>query len=136
VSTTSTVATILDEPAIRAALSEVTDPEIPTISIVDLGIVHRADVGNACKSSENIDFVFGCSDTGVARFAGDGSEFAPAICCRVIDRVQLGSLLAVGLSSDDVDFAAEGHDAYFKSPGRERRFRRPSTLQFCGVGPP
>lgn len=35
----------VDESAIRAALSEITDPEIPTISIVDLGIVHRADVG-------------------------------------------------------------------------------------------
>ena len=44
-STISTVAPVLDESAIRAALSEVTDPEIPTISIVDLGIVHRADVG-------------------------------------------------------------------------------------------
>ena len=41
----STVAPVLDESAVRAALSEITDPEIPTISIVDLGIVHRADVG-------------------------------------------------------------------------------------------
>jgi ring-1,2-phenylacetyl-CoA epoxidase subunit PaaD len=31
---------------VLAALAEVTDPEIPTISIVDLGIVHRADVGS------------------------------------------------------------------------------------------
>jgi len=35
----------LDEAAIRAALADVTDPEIPAISIVDLGIVHRAEVG-------------------------------------------------------------------------------------------
>jgi ring-1,2-phenylacetyl-CoA epoxidase subunit PaaD len=34
-----------DEAAIRAALADVTDPEIPAISIVDLGIVHRIDVG-------------------------------------------------------------------------------------------
>jgi ring-1,2-phenylacetyl-CoA epoxidase subunit PaaD len=33
-----------DEAAIRAALADVTDPEIPAISIVDLGIVHRVDV--------------------------------------------------------------------------------------------
>jgi ring-1,2-phenylacetyl-CoA epoxidase subunit PaaD len=45
VSTISSVAPVLDESAVRAALSEITDPEIPTISIVDLGIVHRADVG-------------------------------------------------------------------------------------------
>jgi ring-1,2-phenylacetyl-CoA epoxidase subunit PaaD len=35
-----------DDAAVLAALSEVTDPEIPTISIVDLGIVHRAHVGS------------------------------------------------------------------------------------------
>jgi ring-1,2-phenylacetyl-CoA epoxidase subunit PaaD len=35
----------LDEVGIRAALADVTDPEIPAISIVDLGIVHRAEVG-------------------------------------------------------------------------------------------
>jgi ring-1,2-phenylacetyl-CoA epoxidase subunit PaaD len=35
----------LDEAAVRAALADVTDPEIPAISIVDLGIVHRAEVG-------------------------------------------------------------------------------------------
>jgi ring-1,2-phenylacetyl-CoA epoxidase subunit PaaD len=34
-----------DGAAIRAALADVTDPEIPAISIVDLGIVHRAEVG-------------------------------------------------------------------------------------------
>jgi ring-1,2-phenylacetyl-CoA epoxidase subunit PaaD len=45
VSTVAPLADVVDESVIRAALSEVTDPEIPTISIVDLGIVHRADVG-------------------------------------------------------------------------------------------
>ena len=34
----------LDDAAILAALAEVSDPEIPAISIVDLGIVHRAEV--------------------------------------------------------------------------------------------
>jgi ring-1,2-phenylacetyl-CoA epoxidase subunit PaaD len=43
------VATIVASPrvsaeAVRAALAEVADPEIPAISIVDLGIVHRAEV--------------------------------------------------------------------------------------------
>lgn len=31
------------EPALRAALAEVPDPEIPQLSILDLGIVHRAE---------------------------------------------------------------------------------------------
>jgi ring-1,2-phenylacetyl-CoA epoxidase subunit PaaD len=34
-----------DEATIRAALADVSDPEIPAISIVDLGIVHRIEVG-------------------------------------------------------------------------------------------
>ena len=33
-----------DEAAVRAALAEVPDPELPMLSIVDLGIVHRVDV--------------------------------------------------------------------------------------------
>jgi ring-1,2-phenylacetyl-CoA epoxidase subunit PaaD len=45
VSTIVPVADVVDESAVRAALSEITDPEIPTISIVDLGVVHRAHVG-------------------------------------------------------------------------------------------
>jgi ring-1,2-phenylacetyl-CoA epoxidase subunit PaaD len=35
-----------DDAAVLAALFDVTDPEIPTISIVDLGIVHRVQVGS------------------------------------------------------------------------------------------
>ncbi len=42
----SVTAPIVDESAVRAALAEITDPEIPTISILDLGIVHRAEVGS------------------------------------------------------------------------------------------
>lgn len=33
-----------DEAAIRAALAEVPDPELPMLSVVDLGIVHRVEV--------------------------------------------------------------------------------------------
>ncbi len=35
---------LVSDEAIRAALGEVADPEIPAISIVDLGIVHRAEL--------------------------------------------------------------------------------------------
>jgi ring-1,2-phenylacetyl-CoA epoxidase subunit PaaD len=35
----------VDEAAVRAALTEVMDPELPMLSVVDLGIVHRVDVG-------------------------------------------------------------------------------------------
>jgi ring-1,2-phenylacetyl-CoA epoxidase subunit PaaD len=33
----------------RAILAEVVDPEIPTVSIVDLGLVHRVDVGDTVR---------------------------------------------------------------------------------------
>jgi ring-1,2-phenylacetyl-CoA epoxidase subunit PaaD len=34
----------IDEAAVRAALAEVMDPELPMLSVVDLGIVHRVEV--------------------------------------------------------------------------------------------
>ncbi|MEO8570663.1 MAG: 1,2-phenylacetyl-CoA epoxidase subunit PaaD [Chloroflexota bacterium] len=34
----------LDEAAVRAALTEVMDPELPMLSVVDLGILHRVEV--------------------------------------------------------------------------------------------
>lgn len=34
----------LSEAAVRAALTEVMDPELPMLSVVDLGIIHRVDV--------------------------------------------------------------------------------------------
>jgi ring-1,2-phenylacetyl-CoA epoxidase subunit PaaD len=36
---------VVDEAAIMAALAEVPDPELPVVSVVDLGIVHRVEVG-------------------------------------------------------------------------------------------
>ena len=37
----------LDEAVIRAALSDVPDPELPMLSVVDLGIIHRVDIAPA-----------------------------------------------------------------------------------------
>ena len=36
-----------DEAAIRAALAEVPDPELPMLSVVDLGIIHRVEIAPA-----------------------------------------------------------------------------------------
>jgi ring-1,2-phenylacetyl-CoA epoxidase subunit PaaD len=44
VSPVASVSVALDEAAVLAALAEVSDPEIPALSIVDLGIVHRAEI--------------------------------------------------------------------------------------------
>jgi ring-1,2-phenylacetyl-CoA epoxidase subunit PaaD len=35
----------VDEAAVRAVLAEVMDPELPMLSVVDLGIVHRVEIG-------------------------------------------------------------------------------------------
>ena len=35
----------IDEASVHAALREVMDPELPMLSVVDLGIVHRVDIG-------------------------------------------------------------------------------------------
>jgi ring-1,2-phenylacetyl-CoA epoxidase subunit PaaD len=37
----------IDADAVRALLTEVPDPELPMLSVVDLGIVHRIDVGSS-----------------------------------------------------------------------------------------
>ncbi len=37
----------VDEAAVRVALTVVMDPELPMLSVVDLGIIHRVDVGPA-----------------------------------------------------------------------------------------
>jgi ring-1,2-phenylacetyl-CoA epoxidase subunit PaaD len=36
----------VDEAAVRVSLAEVPDPELPMLSVVDLGIVHRVDVAS------------------------------------------------------------------------------------------
>jgi len=46
--------------AVAAALADVADPEIPAISIVDLGIVHRADVAAGRIEVELLPTFVGC----------------------------------------------------------------------------
>jgi ring-1,2-phenylacetyl-CoA epoxidase subunit PaaD len=53
-------APVLDESVVRSALAEVADPEIPTISIVDLGIVERVHVGDAAIHVELLPTFVGC----------------------------------------------------------------------------
>jgi ring-1,2-phenylacetyl-CoA epoxidase subunit PaaD len=51
---------IVDEAAIRSALAEVADPEIPAISIVDLGVVERVDVSDRAIRVELLPTFVGC----------------------------------------------------------------------------
>jgi ring-1,2-phenylacetyl-CoA epoxidase subunit PaaD len=50
----------VDEAAVRAALAEVADPEIPAISIVDLGVVERVDVDHEAIRVELLPTFVGC----------------------------------------------------------------------------
>lgn len=51
---------VVDEVAVRSALREVVDPEIPTVSIVDLGIVERIRVDDSAIHVELLPTWVGC----------------------------------------------------------------------------
>ena len=53
-------ATAVDERAVRAALSEVPDPEIPVVSIVDLGMVGTVEVDRETIRVELLPTFVGC----------------------------------------------------------------------------
>ena len=50
-------ATRVDEALVRAALTEVMDPELPMLSVVDLGIIHRVDVGTGPDGSITVEIL-------------------------------------------------------------------------------
>jgi ring-1,2-phenylacetyl-CoA epoxidase subunit PaaD len=47
----------VDEAAVRAALTEVMDPELPMLSVVDLGIVHRVTVPAAAGGAIGVEIL-------------------------------------------------------------------------------
>jgi ring-1,2-phenylacetyl-CoA epoxidase subunit PaaD len=51
---------VIDAAMIRAALSEIVDPEIPSISIVDLGMVHAIEVGDRAIRVDLLPTFIGC----------------------------------------------------------------------------
>ena len=57
---TAVAAPNVDEAAVRAALADVADPEIPAISIVDLGIVERVEVAGDTIRVELLPTFVGC----------------------------------------------------------------------------
>ncbi|MBI2777330.1 MAG: phenylacetate-CoA oxygenase subunit PaaJ [Chloroflexi bacterium] len=58
-----------DEAAVRAALRAVTDPEIPTVSIVDLGMVEHVEVAPHRIEVELLPTFVGCPAQDVIRAA-------------------------------------------------------------------
>jgi ring-1,2-phenylacetyl-CoA epoxidase subunit PaaD len=51
---------LLTEADVWAALSEVPDPEIPAVSVVDLGLVHRVELGDGRLRVELLPTFVGC----------------------------------------------------------------------------
>jgi ring-1,2-phenylacetyl-CoA epoxidase subunit PaaD len=67
VSPVSTAA--VDEATVRQALADVVDPEIPTVSIVDLGIVDRIDISTETVRVDLLPTFVGCPALDVIRAA-------------------------------------------------------------------
>jgi ring-1,2-phenylacetyl-CoA epoxidase subunit PaaD len=57
---TAVAAPVLDEAVVRSALADIGDPEIPAISIVDLGVVERVDVSDEAIHVELLPTFVGC----------------------------------------------------------------------------
>ena len=64
---TAVEAPVLNEAVVRSALAEVADPEIPAISIVDLGVVERVAVSNHAIRVELLPTFVGCPALDVIR---------------------------------------------------------------------
>jgi ring-1,2-phenylacetyl-CoA epoxidase subunit PaaD len=60
---------LIDEQAVWAALAEVPDPEIPAVSVVDLGIVHRVNVEPDAIRVEILPTFVGCPAVEMMRSA-------------------------------------------------------------------
>jgi ring-1,2-phenylacetyl-CoA epoxidase subunit PaaD len=57
----------LDERAVRAALAAIPDPELPVLSIVDLGIVHTVELGDSTIEVAILPTFVGCPALDVIR---------------------------------------------------------------------
>jgi ring-1,2-phenylacetyl-CoA epoxidase subunit PaaD len=107
----------VDEAAVRAALTEVADPEIPTVSVVDLGMVERIDARPWAIRVELLPTFVGCPaldvirDAVVARLARFGRPVEVAFGFRVpwtSDRITdagRAQLRASGIAPPDADSA-------------------------------
>ncbi len=99
-----------DETAVRAALAGIPDPEMPVVSIVDLGIVHRVDVGPEGIQVVLLPTFIGCpaidmiKDTVATRLASFGvpvtvaTTYDPPWTSARITTAGLASLAAAGIA--------------------------------------
>lgn len=117
-------ATTVDEAVILAALEEVPDPEIPVVSVVDLGIVENVEVGAASIRVDLLPTFVGCPALDVIRGAVEER-------LRVFGRpVDVRFDYRVPWTSDRITAAGRRklHDAGFAPPG-PAHFDAPVLLQ-------
>jgi ring-1,2-phenylacetyl-CoA epoxidase subunit PaaD len=60
---------VIDEAAVRLALGDVADPEIPVVSVLDLGMVERVDVADDAIRVELLPTFVGCPAVDLIRAA-------------------------------------------------------------------
>jgi ring-1,2-phenylacetyl-CoA epoxidase subunit PaaD len=109
----STTATTLDASTVRAALADVLDPELPVVSIADLGMVERVEVDAAGIHVELLPTFVGCPALDLIRGA---VEVRLRVFGRPVD-VRFG--FRVPWSSDRItpDGRRKLRDAGFAPPG-------------------
>jgi ring-1,2-phenylacetyl-CoA epoxidase subunit PaaD len=104
-----------DKSTVRAALAEVMDPELPMLSVIDLGIVHRVEIGPADGSPIRVEILptfVGCPALELIRAS-------------IVDRLAvLGRPVRV-----DVTFAVPWTTERISTDGRRR-------LREAGIAPP
>jgi ring-1,2-phenylacetyl-CoA epoxidase subunit PaaD len=106
----------LDPATVREALGEVLDPELPVVSVVDLGMVERVEVDAAGIRVELLPTFVGCPALDLIRAAVEDR-------LRVFDRpVEVRFGFRVPWSSDRItpDGRRKLHDAGFAPPGPVR----------------
>ena len=122
------------EADVWAALAEVPDPEIPTVSVVDLGLVHRVELENERLRVELLPTFVGCPALELIR------ESVAERLAGMAPRVEVEMTFAVPWTSDRI--TAEGRrklrDSGFAPPSGPRPLfatipLRPSAAcPFCG----
>ena len=92
------------EADVRAALTEVPDPEIPVLSVLDLGIIHRVEVGTEGIDVAILPTFVGCPALDIIR-----TSIADQLGSRFGRPVRVETTFEVPWTSDRI--SARGRDA-------------------------
>ncbi len=142
--TTGAVATTVDELAVRRALDEIPDPELPVVSIVDLGMIGRVDVSSTRIRVELLPTFVGCPALDVIRaFVADRlARLAPGLIVEVVTSLaepwtseRISARGRRRLAAAGIAPPTEGHIAPAALPGTARP-GTPRSLPVVDLGAP